>query len=653
MPEITYHKSESEAKSTRTDAPAGFWWVGTSDEIEKKVVAFCESLKSSNSQRGEANLRHARLYENVEISSLSGASVSRAMVIQSLASNGIISMNVVASAIDTLAAKIAKNKPRPMFTTSGADWTQKQMAKKLDKFMRGVFYETKIHVVAQQVFVDACVFGTGFLYPYWGHDNRINVERVMPNEIFIDDNDGLYGKPTSIARKKLVHRAQLVAQFPECEATILRAAPAAENITSSAPTEMIEVWEVWHMPSKDDAGDGRRVICISEGLLLDEEYDGCFPFVVLRAKPRTVGFWGKGDAETLMGLQLELNRLIRSISEQLRRKGRGRIFIPIGSKVEPAHMTNGFGDIIKYAGNVAPSVDNGSVVSADEFQQVDRIYERALQEVGVSQLSAGAKKPAGLDAAVALREYSEIESERFALRHLAWEQFFLDFAELVVDMCEERKSTGYKVKVPGKRVAEQVDFKDIDLDRDSYVIQMFPVSSLPQTPSARLQQVTELQANGFVSPAAAARLLDFPDLEAEASLGNAALDDADAMVAAILDEPTPEPRPLEPYQDAKLVLERATAAWNHVRWLGCPEDRLMMLQDLIDQAAAALAPPEAPPAPPMDPMMAGAPPMDPMMAGAPPMPPPMPPTGIQNLDINVDGGGAAAAPMPAVPPLIG
>ena len=71
-------------------------------------------------------------------------------------------------------------------------------------------------------------------------------------------------------------------------------------------------------------------------------------------------------------LELELNRLIRSISEQLRRKGRGRIFVQIGSKVEPGHLTNGIADIVKYSGS-PPVVDNASVVSADEFQQVDRI----------------------------------------------------------------------------------------------------------------------------------------------------------------------------------------------------------------------------------------------------------------------------------------
>lgn len=621
------------------ELPSTYWWAHSDETLGGKVVDMGESLKNDSQERSRANLRHARLYENVELNNLTTADMARTAVRQSLLSSGLVSLNVVAAAIDTLAAKISKNKPRPMFVTSGASWKMQRAVRKLDKWCRGVFYETKVHQVAQQVFLDACIFGTGLMQVFFGHDDRLCVERVMPDEVYVDDNDALYGKPSSVFRSKVMHRAVLSANFPK-HADIIETATASEERTSGEiPTDMIEVWEAWHLPSGDKAKDGLHVIAIKEGILLKERYDGCFPFVVLKAKPRVVGFWGKGDAEALLGIQLELNRLIKSISEQLRRKGRGRIFVPIGSKVEPGHLTNGIADIVKYAGGVAPTVDNGSVVSADEFQQVDRLYERAFQEVGVSQLSAASKKPSGLDAAVALREFSEIESERFALRHLAWEQFFLDFAELAIELCEKRKSTGYKVKVPGKRKAEEVDFSTIDLDRDSYVVQMFPVSSLPQTPSARYQRVKEMLADGFVSPPVAKRLLDFPDLEAEGHLGNAALDDADATISKILDEDTPELQPLEPFQDFELIAERATAALLFARHNGCEQERLDMLQQLIEEATRKIAEMQAPPPPPGG--VPGAPAMGPEAGMVPPGTPP----------VNIDLGGAGA-PAPAVPPVV-
>lgn len=620
------YKTQKEADAHKDTESSLYWWQAAKDVLGSKTLDAARGMRDASDARSQSNLRHARLYENVELHTITGADISLNLVRQTLVGNANISLNVVASAIDTLCAKISKNKPRPSFVTSGGDYTQRRMTKRLDKFMRGVFYETKIHNVAQEVFRDACVFGTGILHVFWNSSKRLEVERVIPEEIYVDENDALYQKPTSMFRRKLVSRAVLCDAFPDKAEGIMSLGPASERINGPRPTDMVEVWEGWHKPSMHAEDGGRHVIVVENGcVLLDEDMKHGLPFIILRAKSRVAGFWGKGDAETLTGLQLELNRLIRSITEQLRRKGRGRTFVPMGSKVEPAHLTNGFGDIIKYAGGVPPTVDNGSVISQDEFAQVDRIYSRAMEEVGVSMLSVAGKKPPGVDAAVALREYSEIESERFALRHLAWEQFFLDFSELAICMCEEAATTGYTVKVPGRRRAESVDFKDINLKRDSYVIQMFPVSSLPQTPAARYQRVKEMQADGFLSPPAARALLDFPDIEAEEQLGNAAIDDANATIAMILEEDTPKQPELEPYQDYQLLLERATSAFLSARHQKCEEERLEMLRILIDEVSARVAelqaPPPMPGMPGMEPPAAPAAPADPM---AGPVPPPMP-----------------------------
>lgn len=567
-----------------------FWWLGKGEEAGKSMIVAARAVESGSTSQSEANVRHMRMYENVELSATGRSLSPEAVVRQAIISSGLVSLNIVASAIDTLAAKIAKNKPRPSFVTAGASWTQQRMARRLDKWCRGLFYETKVHQVARRVFTDACIFGTGIMFAFFGEDERLQFERVLPMEVFVDESDGQYGDPSCIYRRKAVHRSVLAAMFPEHAGAIYEAKAKSNQIGTALPSEHMEVWEAWHRPSSEKSQDGLHVIAMDGVTLLCEGYKHCkLPFVILRARERTVGFWGRGDAEALLGIQLELNRLVRSISEQLRRKGKGRIFVPHGSKVEPAHLTNGIGDIVKYSGGVPPTVDNGSVVSADEFQQLDRMYERGFQEVGVSQLSAASKKPSGLDAAVALREFSEIESERFALRHLSWEEFFLQAAELAIELMGGRKGHGYKVKVPGRRKAELVDFSDIDLDRDSYVIQMFPVSSLPQTPSARYQRVKEMQADGFISPPVAKRLLDFPDLEAEGHLGNAALDDADAVISGILDEDKPRYDGLEPYQDFKLVLERAIAAYLYARNNKCEEERLALLQVLIEDASRAVA----------------------------------------------------------------
>lgn len=253
--------------------------------------------------------------------------------------------------------------------------------------------------------------------------------------------------------------------------------------------------------------------------------------------------------------------------------------------------------------------------------------------------------PSGLDAAVALREYNDIESERFAPQHQDWEQFFLDFSELSITLITEQYGwKGYKVLVPGRRDLLEVDWAKINLKRDQYVMQTFPASSLPQTPGAKYQKVKEMLQDGFIDKPVAQRLLEYPDIDAESNLGNAIIDDADATISAVLDDEEPRLMPLEPYQNLDLIIQRANAAYLYARHRGCPEERLTLLRQLIDTATQQKAQAMTPP--PGAPMSAAAPPMPgPMSAAAPPMP-----GGAPNITNTLN---VPPPIIPAVPPLVG
>lgn len=643
-------KSKEEAEKTKVDAVSAFrvhrWWEKPAADVGVAVKSSAEAIHAASGARRMANLRHARMYENCELDALAGSDYAFSVIRQTVIGAGLVSLNVTAACIDTITAKVAKNRPQPRFIVSGGSWPEQVKGRLLDKFTIGHFYETKAYETAPEVFVDSLEFGTGLAYIGKNADNKLYVERVMPDECYVDDLDGQYRKPRQLFRRRQMQREMLLAEYPDRTEEILAAGNSTQRpgyTTADSADNTVEVWEAWHLPSKKGHDDGRHVKLIDKCVLEDEKWNvDDFPFVVLRFKKRTNGFWGKGVAETVAGIQLELNRLMRSVSEQLRRKGRGRTYLPIGSKIEPAHLTNGIGDVIKYAGSVAPHTDNQNAVSQEEFNQIDRLYQKAFQECGVSELSAAAKKPAGLDAAVALREYSDIESERFALAHQAYEQFFMDYAKLSIKLITKQYGwKQYKVKAPTRRFLLEIDWARIDLEEDAFVMQMFPVSSLPQTPSARYQRVQEMLQDGMIDKAVAQRLLDYPDLESETNLANAIIDDADATISKILDDEDPELMPLEPYQNLDMIISRANSAYLYARHHKCEEFRLQMLRDLIDSATAQKAMLVAPPAPPM----AGPP-----GAG---MPPPGPP-GMGNIGANVGAINVnAQAPVaPAVPPAV-
>jgi hypothetical protein len=652
--DVKIFASERDAELAKSeDKFAPKWWQSEDeDERAKSLVGMATSLKENANERHQANLRHVRMFENVEIDTLGAGDFASSIVTQALRNRGLVRMNVVAACEDTLAAKVAKNKPRASFLTSGGSWDKQRKARRLDKFGRGLLYELNAYEKGKEIFFDACTFGTGlgYLYPNEA-TGRLDLERVLPDEVYVDELDALYCEPRTLFRRKIVQREVLLAKFPDKAGSLYTAATPPNMPQKNFLTPTVEVWEAWHLPSGPKKKDGMHCICIAGAELFCEPWKlDVFPFVQLRYKKRTVGFWGKGVAETLTGIQIELNRTILSVSEQLRRKGKGRTFVPMGSKVAPAHFTNNIGDLVYYTGNVPPHPDNQNTVAPEELQHIERLYRMAFQEVGLSELSVAAKKPSGLDAAVALREYSDIESERFALVHQAWETFFLDMVKLSLKLIRAQYgSKGYQVRLPNRQFAIEMDWKDIELEEDDYVLQVFPVSSLPQTPAARYQKVKEMQADGTVDKATANRLLDFPDLESETNLTNAAIDDVDATISMVLDEDKPVLMPVEPFQNLDLMVTRATAAYLYARHHGCDDERLGMLQQLIEQASQAkvalMTPPPAPP------MMAGPPPGATPMAGPPPGPggmmPPSIGSNVGNLTVN-----AQAPVAPSIPPVV-
>jgi hypothetical protein len=230
----------------------------------------------------------------------------------------------------------------------------------------------------------------------------------------------------------------------------------------------------------------------------------------------------------------------------------------------------------------------------------------AYEQEGVSQMSASSKKPAGLDSGAALREHNDIESERFATQGHAYEQWHLDLARLMVETAKEVYTSSdprsYEVKVPGSRFLETIDWKDVRLEDDAYVMQCFPVSSLPKDPAGRLQTIQEYIQAGLIDQRSGKRLLDFPDLEAVETLQSAVeeriLSSLDAIVeGGDFDAP-------DAYMDLDLARQLALQYINRYATLGLEEERMEELRawirqvDDLQQKAVMLAQAQAQAAPP-------------------------------------------------------
>lgn len=593
-----------------TDKSSTRWWVYEGDELARSITYTLTFLKEHQQQRIVQWIIGARLYGNHALVGRAGITFSRiATSLPWLKER--ISWNIVQATTDTVVSQQAKNKPKPLFLTSGGDYKQQRKAKNLNKFVDGVFYENDAYKLGPQCMTDGCVWGDGVVHVY-AENKRVRYERVMASELWVDDLDGFYGKPRSMHRVKDLDREVLrelarvwltTQKLSEKEKAVAEdkldhAPPSHPDNAAEFLADMVEVVESWHLPSGPKAKDGKHVITIKDCVLFSEPWEhDFFPFAFFTWSKRLYGFWGQSLAEQLQSIQLEINTLLATIKQSFWKGGTFRVFLPTGSKVVKDHITNQIGSVISYTGSQAPVVVTPSLVQQEIFQHLNTLWEKGFEQAGVSQLQATSEKPAGLDSGEALREYNDIQSDRFMTIGQAYERFYLDLAKISIATVKDivGKSGSYKVKAPGKgNFIEEVDWADVDLDEDEYVMKCFPVSSLPQDPEGRLATIQEWVQAGWITPRQGKRLMDFPDLEMATNLANAAEDYLTMILERMVDEGVyTVPDPLD---DLMLARELALEFYQRGKYQKLEEDRLQLLRDFLvqiqgieDQAAAQAA----------------------------------------------------------------
>jgi hypothetical protein len=605
------------------------WWT-QKRQVHEGVWSVARRIEQEQSSRRLFLKKYQELYED----SWHG---------QATDGRHVVSYNMVRSCIDTVCSKISKNKPRIQVLTSGGNYSLKKKAKQLTKFLSGQFQEMNLHHKAQLVFRDACIFDGGALRIFREPDSeRIKCERVYPHEILIDSFESYYGEPRQMFLKRAAHRDVLTALYPKKRGYI-EVAPAAKLDVLSGGREsnsLIDVIESWHLPSAEGATDGRHVICIEGATLFDEPYTHAeFPFVFFRWQDPVKGFWMPGLAQELWGLQAELNTHLENIRVAHRRMGRPVVWISNGAKIDDVDMNNEIGAVIR--GDEPPVFQQTPVMHPQVYAWTEKLKSFGYEMPGISQAASAGKKPDGLESGVAIREVNDIETERFILAGQRYERIFHEAAQKIIRLARDMYADGVDLTIKGRdrKFLESIKWSDVDMDDDTYELDMFETSGLPNQPAGRIQTVIDLASNGIVKPEIAADLIGFPDIESAMEMERAPRELIEKTLDSMADGGdyiAPEPQ-----WDLALAKARGVLKLNWCKVEGVGEEEQEMIrtfiadcEDLLTAAAPPPVPPAMPPAPEMPlPPMPGTEiplPMDPssMVASMPemggaPMPPPI------------------------------
>lgn len=582
------------------------WWTlkeseGKGNQLAASVFYLTDQITKSQTRYWRNNFLFSQLYENIDsLVTSSSFPLLQSFGLSTVNSsfNSKLTFNVVKSCIDSVVAKIAKNKPRVKFVTTGGDHKLRKKATNLTKYLDGVFYESDIYNTAVKVFKDSCIFGTGCMkISYDEHSKQFVADRVIvPLEIVIDNAESQYGKPRQLHQRKLISKDILKFNFPD-KVKEISGAETVPNLGQFSDDRILVI-ESWKLPSYKGAGDGKHCIAINNITLLDEEYEKeHFPFVFINWTDRVHGFFGYGLAEELTYMQLMITRVLKMIQAGQAIMSVPRVFAWANSVTNKSALYDA-GVMELRPGAQAPIFNTAPAASADMYAYLENMVNKSYQMSGVSQMSANAVKPPGVESAVAMQELSDQSSERFSIQSSLYENMFLNIANVIIDLSRDayknNRSLSSKSLSSDQRLINTIEFGDANLEDSQFAMQCFPVSKLPTTPAGRLEFVVKMVQAGAINQAQMIELMEMPDIENFYSLKNATFDVVGRDLDKIVEEE--EYTDPDPSLDYNIALEFSQAYYLKSLTSGASEESLEMLRNYRD-AIIAMQQTSQPPAP--------------------------------------------------------
>jgi hypothetical protein len=235
-------------------------------------------------------------------------------------------------------------------------------------------------------------------------------------------------------------------------------------------------------------------------------------------------------------------------------------------------------------------------------------------------MGAAGQIPVGVKSGRAIRAADDQQAQRFQNFANGYQQLVLDVTDLDIELAREiyERDGEFEVTVPGAKFLDTLDWGDIDMARDEYEMKTWPSNLLPDSPSEKLETVTEMAQNGQIPPEAVNDLLDYPDLESAMGPINGPTELIKMQLSQMLDDG--EDVQPEDYQPPALAMKMASDSLQYAQTRGCPEKNLAKVRNYMTSVAAMMPPPPPPPTPPIGQPLGvpGKPPVADMLPTMPP-----------------------------------
>ena len=422
--------------------------------------------------------------------------------------------NVIKSVIDSIVSKLANQKVRPFFTPVNGTYKTRRIVKQCQQFFDSYYEFQKIQSKITKAFEESCIFSVGYLFV-----NPLTYEVEVPPSwnVATLNTESVYGEPTKLLIKYPNYPTTLLDKLGINDADI-----NSEYVTLEMYCDIAEkVFEVY----------------INNNMAKSISYTtDRLPIVKIFYNIPILGNYTPSIVEELDGIQTQIDLISAKISAAAQLTPANTTYVLEGSNLSPGDINNRIGNV--YGVKCPPGMTTLPVMNVtpspiDPYWQslMEYYIQKAYEVIGISQLSAMSKKPAGLDSGTALQTMEDVESDRFETQVMQYVNAFIELAKTVIAVIPDTADI-----LPSTKQSKSFKWSDVKKQSDLFKVQYSAQSALSKDPQEKLKQVLQLREQGFLSNYEVPLYLDLPDLQ-NAYEGAQAVENAvDALIERCIEE---------------------------------------------------------------------------------------------------------------------
>lgn len=405
-----------------------------------------------------------------------------------------IQENIIRSVIDTLTAITADKKVRPFFNTVNGTFKDMQIAKQAQIFFDQLYEFKNVTRTVVNVFRDACIFDKGIV--------KIGdeIEKKLPWNVFFDPKETFYGKNTKVVEKLENYPARLLKLNYNIDVK-----PSIKNVTVYEYYDIVE-----HV---------HAIYVLELNKIKTERWEpDVLPYIVFYYSDPVKGSTDQSVVDTLYGIQMQIDELLAVIKDSIQMNPGVTYFVPNGSGIKTNMLSNRTGQIITYdamQGQPPVVTESNDIISTQFLQLLDQLKEDAYELVGISELSAQARKPTGLSSGVALESLENAEAGRHEVIINNVVRLYVDIAKRCIDIYPPESEI-----LPPDISRSRLVWADIIEAKNQLNIQFSAATSLSKDPSTKLQQLLQLASAGVIPQSHVGVLMELPDLQSGYNIAN-------------------------------------------------------------------------------------------------------------------------------------